>query len=364
MPVTEAQCADALSRLGLLATDGEWRADRHAAAVSLRPHDRGRPDRGSGAHHRLQPAADHAAAGTDHRASCRRNHGAAASPCASAARRPGLPGNHQLQLRRGAAGSATWPATPTRSSLLNPIASQMSVMRSSLLGSLLQVLKFNLDRKAERVRVFELGRVFLRDAAVTTTDSHRARHPPAHAGGGPGLRRRRWIAMGAQGQRGGFLSTSRATSRPCCRPCRRSSSRLSIRPCIPAAAPRVWLDGRAGRRRRRTASALAPELGARACAAAVRTRPGSRCPAAGAGLRAGAQVPAGRSATSRSSWPTTSPMTQCLRPCMRRPRAACCARLCCSTSTSPSNPSPGLARPRKKPGRALDAGQRRRHTDR
>ncbi|MFI4926610.1 MAG: phenylalanine--tRNA ligase subunit beta, partial [Burkholderiales bacterium] len=55
--------------------------------------------------------------------------------------------------------------------LLNPIASQMSVMRSSLVGSLLQVLKFNLDRKAERVRVFELGRVFLRDPAVQTTDS-------------------------------------------------------------------------------------------------------------------------------------------------------------------------------------------------
>jgi len=55
--------------------------------------------------------------------------------------------------------------------LLNPIASQMSVMRSSLLGSLLQVLKFNLDRKAERVRVFELGRVFVRDDQVQTTDS-------------------------------------------------------------------------------------------------------------------------------------------------------------------------------------------------
>jgi phenylalanyl-tRNA synthetase beta chain len=54
--------------------------------------------------------------------------------------------------------------------LLNPIASQMSVMRSSLLGSLLQVLKFNLDRKAPRVRVFELGRVFLRDASVKNTD--------------------------------------------------------------------------------------------------------------------------------------------------------------------------------------------------
>ena len=54
--------------------------------------------------------------------------------------------------------------------LLNPIASQMSVMRSSLLGSLLQVLKFNLDRKAQRVRVFELGRIFLRDASVPDSD--------------------------------------------------------------------------------------------------------------------------------------------------------------------------------------------------
>jgi len=55
--------------------------------------------------------------------------------------------------------------------LLNPIASQMSVMRSSLLGSLLQVLKFNLDRKAGRVNVFELGRVFLRDATSRNTDT-------------------------------------------------------------------------------------------------------------------------------------------------------------------------------------------------
>ena len=60
---------------------------------------------------------------------------------------------------------------PNPIKLLNPIASQMSVMRSSLLGSLLQVLKFNLDRKAERVRVFELGRVFLRDATVKNTDT-------------------------------------------------------------------------------------------------------------------------------------------------------------------------------------------------
>ena len=60
---------------------------------------------------------------------------------------------------------------PNPIKLLNPIASHMDVMRSTLLGSLLQVLKFNLDRRAERVRVFELGRVFLRDASVNNTDT-------------------------------------------------------------------------------------------------------------------------------------------------------------------------------------------------
>jgi phenylalanyl-tRNA synthetase beta chain len=60
---------------------------------------------------------------------------------------------------------------PSPIKLLNPIASQMSVMRSTLLGSLLQVLKFNQARKQPRVRLFELGRVFLRDATVKSTDS-------------------------------------------------------------------------------------------------------------------------------------------------------------------------------------------------
>lgn len=55
--------------------------------------------------------------------------------------------------------------------LLNPIASHLSVMRSSLLGSLLQVLKFNVDRKAQRVRVFELGRVFFKDESVQDSDT-------------------------------------------------------------------------------------------------------------------------------------------------------------------------------------------------
>lgn len=54
--------------------------------------------------------------------------------------------------------------------VLNPIASPLSVMRSSLLGSLVAVLRVNLARKASRVRVFEIGRVFRRDASVADAD--------------------------------------------------------------------------------------------------------------------------------------------------------------------------------------------------
>jgi phenylalanyl-tRNA synthetase beta chain len=55
-------------------------------------------------------------------------------------------------------------ADPIR--VLNPIAAPLAVMRSSLVGSLVGVLKTNLARKAARVRVFEIGRVFRRDPSV------------------------------------------------------------------------------------------------------------------------------------------------------------------------------------------------------
>ncbi len=55
-------------------------------------------------------------------------------------------------------------ADPIR--VLNPIASPLAVMRSSLMGSLVSVLQGNLARKASRVRVFEAGRVYWRDASV------------------------------------------------------------------------------------------------------------------------------------------------------------------------------------------------------
>ncbi|QTN25429.1 phenylalanine--tRNA ligase subunit beta [Rhizobacter sp. AJA081-3] len=60
-------------------------------------------------------------------------------------------------------------ADPIR--VLNPIASPLSVMRSSLLGSLVAVLQSNLARKASRVRVFEAGRVFRRDASAVDAET-------------------------------------------------------------------------------------------------------------------------------------------------------------------------------------------------
>ena len=48
--------------------------------------------------------------------------------------------------------------------LANPIASQMGVMRSSLIGGLINAVRFNVSRKQGRVRLFEIGRCFLNEA--------------------------------------------------------------------------------------------------------------------------------------------------------------------------------------------------------
>ncbi len=49
-------------------------------------------------------------------------------------------------------------STPVK--LHNPIASDMSVMRSGLWGGLLEVLKYNLNRQQARVRIFESGAIY------------------------------------------------------------------------------------------------------------------------------------------------------------------------------------------------------------
>ena len=50
--------------------------------------------------------------------------------------------------------------------VVNPIASQMGVMRSTLVGSLVANVKYNLNRKLNRVRIFETGAVYMRSREV------------------------------------------------------------------------------------------------------------------------------------------------------------------------------------------------------
>lgn len=64
-----------------------------------------------------------------------------------------------------AAWEADFCADSNPISLRNPIASQMGVMRSSLIGGLVDCLTFNLNRKQSRVRVFEIGACFSRQDA-------------------------------------------------------------------------------------------------------------------------------------------------------------------------------------------------------
>ncbi len=169
MPLTQAQCADALRRLGFSLEEGEG-----TITVTPPPH---RFDL-SIEEDLIEEVAR--LVGYQHLPTT-----PPLAPIAARVRPEGQRSRFDVRHRLAALGyqetinfsfvEAEWErdlagnADPVK--LLNPIASQMSVMRSSLVGSLLQVLKFNLDRKAPRVRVFELGRVFLRDSSVATTDS-------------------------------------------------------------------------------------------------------------------------------------------------------------------------------------------------
>jgi phenylalanyl-tRNA synthetase beta chain len=120
----------------------------------------------------------------------------------------------------------------------------MSVMRSSLLGSLMAVLRFNLDRKAERVRLFELGRVFFKDAAVKDGDTTVAGfHQPMRVAGlayGPvdalqwGLSPRPADFFDAKGDVQALLAPRVPEFRPAEHPAMH-----------PGRAAAVWLDGRA-----------------------------------------------------------------------------------------------------------------------
>ena len=164
MPVTQAECADVMRRLGFAFTQGEgtitvsppsWRFDltieedvieevirvlgyaRLPATPPLAPVTaRVAPEARRSAH-----AVRHALAALDYQETIHFSFVEARW-------------EHEL------AGNADPIA------VLNPIAAPLAVMRSSLLGGLIAVLRYNLARRAARVRVFEVGRVFRRDTSV------------------------------------------------------------------------------------------------------------------------------------------------------------------------------------------------------
>jgi phenylalanyl-tRNA synthetase beta chain len=71
--------------------------------------------------------------------------------------------------------------------LANPIASQMGVMRSSLMGGLVANLATNRNRRVDRVRVFEIGRCFLRGDAQEVVPGFRQPLRLAALAAGPAL---------------------------------------------------------------------------------------------------------------------------------------------------------------------------------
>ncbi|MDO5691493.1 MAG: phenylalanine--tRNA ligase subunit beta [Pseudomonadota bacterium] len=168
MPLTQAQCADVFRRLGLPVSEGEGTVTVNPPAYrfDLRiEEDLIEEVARLVGYQQLPETAPQAPIVPRVRSESRRG---------AFAVRHALAGLGYLETINFSFVDEAWErdlagnADPVR--LLNPIASQMSVMRSSLMGSLLQVVKHNTDRRADRVRVFEVGRVFTRDAAVPASD--------------------------------------------------------------------------------------------------------------------------------------------------------------------------------------------------
>ncbi|OZA44338.1 MAG: phenylalanine--tRNA ligase subunit beta [Hydrogenophilales bacterium 17-61-76] len=115
--------------------------------------------------------------------------------------------------------------------LANPIASQLSVMRTTLWGGMLETLRHNLNRQQERVRIFELGRVYASLA-----------EQPMRLGGlayGDGLPEQ-W---GATARRVDFFDVKGDLERLFGHAL---DTRRSVHPALhPGQSAELWLDGRA-----------------------------------------------------------------------------------------------------------------------
>ena len=169
MPVTQAQCADALRRLGLDPTEGDgtltvvppsWRFDLRIEEDLIEEVIR------LIGYSRLPDAPPLAAVTPRVRSESRRGAHALRHAMAALDYQETINFSFvEARWERELAGNDQPIA------VANPIAAPLAVMRSSLVGSLLNVLRYNLARKAPRVRVFEIGRVFMRDASVVESDT-------------------------------------------------------------------------------------------------------------------------------------------------------------------------------------------------
>ncbi len=168
LPLTQAQCVDVMKRLGLAFTEGDgaitvtppsWRFDlaieEDLIEEVIRVHG----------YDKLPGSAPLAPVRARARAESQRD--------THAVRRALVALDYQETIsfsfveerwERELAGNGD----PIR--VLNPIAAPLSVMRSSLIGSLVATLRHNLTRRAPRVRVFEVGRTYRRDPQARDGD--------------------------------------------------------------------------------------------------------------------------------------------------------------------------------------------------
>ena len=340
MPVTQAQCADVFHRLGFAFTEGEgtltvtppsWRFDLQIEEDLIEEVIRV-------IGYQQLPDTPPLAPVTRARAQRIAPQPACGAPRAGRAR---LPGDDQLQLRRGALGAASWPATPTRSacSTRSPPAG----------GDALQPGRQPARRAAATTwRARPAACACSRSAACSCAMPRCPTATRTVAGVDQPLRLAAWpMAPAARlqwGQQGARRRLLRRQGR------RRGAARAAqaaLRAGRPSgAAPGPLRRDRARRPRhrpcRRTASALAPGLRAAAGAAAVRAR--ARRRAGARPLPVAQPVPRHQSAWRDIALVVRDDVTHDAWSAALAPthRAGALGD-CCSTSTARRSPAPTSA---------------------
>lgn len=169
LPLTQAQCTDVMTRLGLAFTEGDgtvtvmppsWRFDlsieEDLIEEVIRVHG----------YDKLPGSAPLAPVVARVRPESQRTGHAVRHALAALDYQETIAFSFvEERWERELAGNAD----PIR--VLNPIAAPLSVMRSSLIGSLVATLRHNLARRAARVRVFEVGRAYRRDPQALHHDT-------------------------------------------------------------------------------------------------------------------------------------------------------------------------------------------------